>query len=207
MIPFLAGLLFGFVSAIPVAGPVSALVLARSMAGRYAGARGIALGVGGAEALYATAAWWGTGELLVRYPLVADASRGITGVVLLGLGLAFALGWPKPAAPGDDGGSGFWGGVLLGFGLALLNPTFLATWSVAATAVLSSGWGSPGYESALAFGLGAGLGSGGWFSCVPSLVRRARGRLSPRLIAHGSRGTGWVLMGLAAFIIGSLVWG
>ena len=206
-IPCLAGLLFGFASAIPVAGPLSALILARSMGGRYRSARGLAIGVAAAESAYAFAAYLGAGVLLVQHPAVLPAARGLTAVIMLALGVLFVLGRSTgPATPEPDT-HGFGQAAAVGLGLALLNPSFLATWSVAATALLGTGWVVAGAEGALGFGLGAGLGTFAWFGSVPGMVRRHRDRLSQEAITRLGRATGWALIAVAVGLTVGLVGG
>jgi hypothetical protein len=131
-------------------------------------------------------------------------ARGVAALLLLAVGAAFAAGWPRGAPRADDAGGGLAAGLGLGLGLGAINPTFLASWSVVATAVLSSGWGEGGVPNALAFGLGAGLGTAAWFGSVPSLVRRAHAHLPIERVRAASRATGWVLVVVALGILGAL---
>ena len=83
----LAGFLFGFVGSIPVAGPISVLVLAQGVANRFGYAIGVAIGGAAAEGLYALGAFWGLSRYLAQYPLAISASRGITALILLMVGI------------------------------------------------------------------------------------------------------------------------
>ena len=62
----LPGLLFGFVAAMPMAGPIWALVFERALRGRMREGLYVAIGGAVAEAVYAALAFWGFAALLER---------------------------------------------------------------------------------------------------------------------------------------------
>lgn len=185
-----------FVGTMPVAGPISLLVLARGLDGRHRS--GLLLAAGGAvgEGVYAALAWLGVGALLPHFPALLHVSRALAAAILVGLGLAFVLRRAPEQAPAPDAGGG--GSLALGLTIALLNPTFLATWTGAVTVVHAAGaaasvWVAP------AFAVGVAGGAVAWFWVLLWLVRRHRGRFRPRTIQLALR-----LLGVAMAALG--VW-
>ena len=67
---FLFGVVFGTLGSIPVAGPISALVVTRGIQGRFRAANYIALGGALPEAVYAFLVFWGFSNFVDDYPLV-----------------------------------------------------------------------------------------------------------------------------------------
>ncbi len=127
----LAAFVFAFVGSLPLAGPIALLVISNGASGRYKEALRIALGAATAEGIYASLAFWGFATFLARYALVLPISHGVTAVVLCGLGVRFLFFKVKEDAkhakepkPGR-----FW----VGFSVAALNPTLLATWGAITT--------------------------------------------------------------------------
>src|SRR5262249_23335629 len=89
------GFVFGFVGSMPIAGPVSVLVLGRALAARFRGAFLIAVGAALAESTYAFMAAWGMSYFVTRHRGVLHAMRGVGAVALISMGLVFALRQPK----------------------------------------------------------------------------------------------------------------
>jgi threonine/homoserine/homoserine lactone efflux protein len=186
-----------FVGTMPVAGPVSLLVLARGLDGRHRG--GLLLALGGAlgEGGYAALAWLGVGALMARFPVVLQASRVPAAAILVGLGLAFVLRRapvPAPAPAADRGGGSF----ALGLTVAAVNPTYLATWS-AAVAVVHAAGAAASVWVAPAFAAGVAGGTLAWFWLMLLLVRRHRGRFRPETIGAALRVTGAAMVALGVW--------
>jgi threonine/homoserine/homoserine lactone efflux protein len=208
----LLGFGFGFVGSIPVAGPVSALVVSRGVAGRFRSGAYLALGGGIAEALYAFLAFWGVSALLSEHPSIVPLSRAAAAVILAALGWSFARGKvaieppervrariaaPEPAGAG--GSSEHARSFVLGLTITALNPTLIATWTAVVTTLLSSELVAFGPRQALPFSLGACVGIAGWFVLLLELIRRHRGRFRPETLARVLRAIGVGLLLLAAW--------
>ncbi|MBN1774625.1 MAG: LysE family transporter [Deltaproteobacteria bacterium] len=180
LIALALGFGMSFVGTMPVAGPISLLVLARGLDGRHRS--GLLLAAGGAvgEGGYAALAWLGVGALLPRFPALLHVSRALAAAILVTLGLVFLLrrAAEPAAAPAEDGGGG---SFALGLTIAALNPTFLATWTGAVTVAHAAG-AAAGVWVAPAFAVGVVAGAVAWFWVLLALVRRYRGRFRPAVV-------------------------
>ncbi|MBI5481621.1 MAG: LysE family transporter [Deltaproteobacteria bacterium] len=192
------GFLFGFVGSMPVAGPVSILVLERGLSGRFRGGLYLAAGAAVAESVYAFLAFFGLAALLARYPAVVPLSQAGGAVILLCLGVALlrrrrsseVAVAPRPATHGD---------AVLGFTITALNPTFIATWTAAVTTLYGTGLVPASTSLALPFSLSVCVGIVAWFAVLLSLVRRCGGRMSQRTVAIAVRVMGVMLLGIAVW--------
>lgn len=195
----LLGALMGFVGSIPVAGPISLLVVAHGTKESRL-ALGVAAGGAVAEALYAYAAFFGLAALLERHPELQTVTRVLGALTMTALGLHFVLKKPRPAEAEPEQRGAFVRGVGLGFGVTIINPGFIATWSAATTVVVSSGLVpslTPG--AALPFALGAMAGIVAWFALLIALLRRFGGNLSKRALDRLVRVIGGVLLAIGAW--------
>lgn len=197
--PLIVGFLFGYIGSIPLAGPISLLVLAYGLAGRLRGALAVAAGGAVAEGAYAYAAFRGLTGLFVRYPDLLPYSRAAGALVLLGLGGYFAFGQKDASSDPDAQRASKGGDLALGFTLSALNPTLLVTWTAAASTLYSTGWLAPSSSSAVPFSLGAAAGIVAWFATLLALVSRYRERFRPALLARVVRLLGGGLMMLGAY--------
>lgn len=199
LIALLLGFAFGWVGSIPVAGPIAALVVTRGIQGRFRSGAFIALGAALAEAGYACLAFWGFSTLLTRYPIVMPISRAAAAGVLAVLGVMFLRQREETPASERELKDEAWASFALGAWISLVNPTLIATWTAVVTAVYSSelvelsGW------MAVPFALGVCLGIAGWFLTLLGLIRRYRGRFSPKVLARLVRIIGAGLLGLAGW--------
>jgi len=142
----LAGLILGFVGSIPIAGPISALVLERTLAGQPSRARGIGIGAALAESAYATVAFIGMGEVASRYPNLMAAAK-VFGVIVLLVVAALLLRErdaaietsPVRARVAHEERRALAHGIGAGFTIAILNPTLIATWSTTTATLFATG--------------------------------------------------------------------
>jgi threonine/homoserine/homoserine lactone efflux protein len=176
----LIGFLFGFVGSIPVAGPISALVLGRALDARYREGLAIAAGAALAESIYAALAFWGLGVLLTAHPWLDPASRVVAGAVLLALGVLFLRYRPSPPSsePAPTGRKAR--GFLLGFGITALNPTLIATWTAATATLASTGFVALSPSGVGPFALAACLGILSWFAVMLATIRHLAGGVGGR---------------------------
>jgi threonine/homoserine/homoserine lactone efflux protein len=193
---------FGFFGSMPLLGPISIMVFSRAAQKKYSEALHIALGAALAEGTYAGVAFLGFATLLAQHPVVVPLSNGVTAIVLVGLGIRFAV-W-KPAEPTDeDAPPG--GTTLVGFSLAVINPTLLVTWGTAVAFLYSKGLGVASPLAALPFGASAAAGIVGWFAVLVALLRRFEGKVPDRALAWTIRALGVALIGLGAWSAVQLV--
>ena len=200
MFPFLLALAFGFFGSIPVAGPISAVVLERALAGRGSSGFLVALGGALAEAAWAFLAAWGMGDLVTRYPALLTTSQKIGGLLLFVLGAVFAFRPPTFAAGKQPSRLYQIGAFAFGFVITAINPTLLVTWTAAATALYASGIAPDALQQPLPFALGALVGIVAWFALLLALVRRYHARMSRGVIEKIVRATGVVLMLLGLWV-------
>lgn len=188
-------LVFGFVGSMPLAGPISVLVVARAARKQFGEALHVGLGAAGAEAIYAGVAFFGFTTILARHPVVVPISHGVTAVVLLALGGRFAF-WKLKEKKERHHRAGT---ALVGFTLAAVNPTLLVTWTAAVAFLYSKSLGDPSVWAAIPFGICAGVGVGGWFAVLVALLRRYEGKMPKRALTWVVRTLGMALAGLGVW--------
>jgi threonine/homoserine/homoserine lactone efflux protein len=197
---------FGFIGSIPLAGPISVMVVSRAAQKKFGEALQLGLGAALAEAVYAGLALWGFTTLLARHPAVVPVSHGVTAVVLSVLGVRFALWKPKSRRDRHERRAGTW---VVGFTVSALNPTLLLTWGAAAAFIfskgLATGLDASSWPTALLFGLSAGAGVAAWFVVLVAVLRRLRGKLPDRVLTWTIRVLGVALLGLGAWSAVQLV--
>jgi threonine/homoserine/homoserine lactone efflux protein len=193
------GFAFGFVGSMPLAGPVSVLVISRSVERRFHAAWLTGLGGAVVEGLYAGVAFWSFTTFLARITALRPWFDAIACVVLLYLGVKFAR-WVEPPASAkkrkeDDGKSFF-----LGASVTALNPTILVTWTAATTTLYSTDWVQFAPWMALPFGLGAALGIASWFGVLVTLTKRYQDALPRKALRWIVRGIGVALILMGAYL-------
>jgi threonine/homoserine/homoserine lactone efflux protein len=199
----LTGCALGFLGSVPVAGPISVLVLALGVENKSRTAAWVAVGGAAAEAFYAFLAFWGFSRYLARMPLLMEASRGITGLILLFVGLSLIRqnnrnGSVQAPALKQRPGNGF----VLGFTISILNPTLILTWAAASGLLFSSHLLSSRHAEAFPFSLGVCGGIILWFSLLLRIVARTRGRFHPERLNRVMFWMGCtVLLGAAFFLL------
>lgn len=197
---FLAvGLLCGFLGSIPVAGPISALVLHRGLNRRYASAIWIGWGGAIAEGLYALVTFFGFAKYLTKYPWIDTASRGLAAVILIGLGISFMRYKNKTGEPERKAESALQS-FGLGFSITAINPTLIATWASMA-AILSAAGMPMTPADAAPFSAGATIGIGAWFSAFVWILKRYGERFKPKTLERVVRVIGLAVLGLGVWFV------
>ena len=202
LISALLGFVFGFVGSMPVAGPISILVFGRGLENRGRSGTYLATGSALAESVYAYLAFWGFSELLASHSWIEPISRGLAAVLFLGLGLRLAFKRPasgETQAVAPNPAVGNKRSFLLGFTITALNPTLIATWGAAVTALHSLDIVHFGARGALAFSIGVCLGISAWFVLLLWLLRRFQGRFQRSTLERTVRIMGGVLILLGLF--------
>lgn len=195
----LLGFVLGLLGAIPVAGPVAVLVIARGLHGRIRSAIAIATGSAVAEGVYAALAFWGVGALVVHHAWLEPVTRGLAACILGGLAFVLLQGSePRPwREPTKEPLAGSYGGFALGFGVAALNPTLIASWTAAVTVLRATSLVEFTASNAGAFAIGTTLGIVTWSAVLVYLIWRLRERLEPVRLARARRAVGFVVLGLS----------
>jgi threonine/homoserine/homoserine lactone efflux protein len=192
----LIALAFGYFGSMPLAGPVAVIVVSRAARGHFGEALRVGLGAAIAEAVYAGVAFWGYTTLLARQPLLLPLSHGVTAVVLVVLGVHFAVWRPKDERDRREHKAGT---VLLGFTVSAVNPTLLVTWGAAVAFLYSKGLTGMPAIAAAPFGACAGLGVAAWMATLVAVLRKYEGRLPRRLLT-------WTVRVLGAALVFLGVW-
>ncbi len=194
------GLLFGFFGSIPVAGPISAVVLHRGLTGRAASGALVGLGCAVAEGGYAYLAFWGFSTYLADYAWLEPVSRALAAGMLIALGVVFVRYRSPQGTEEKDHADTAAKSLALGFTVTLLNPTLIATWSGATTTLFSTGLVVMESRVAPVFALGAVLGIAGWFAVLSWLLHRHKSRFRTETLDAFVRGVGALLLVLAAWL-------
>jgi threonine/homoserine/homoserine lactone efflux protein len=200
--PFIAvsvvAFVFAFVGSLPMAGPVALLVVSNGAKRRYGDAIRIALGAAAAEGIYAFLAFWGFATFLARHALVLPISHGVTAVILCGLGarfLFFKLKEEDGKREEQEKSGRFW----VGFSIAGLNPTLLATWGAVTTFLYARQLVQFTGLLAIPFGVFAAAGIAAWGFVMVALLKRFRDDL-PRATLT------WVVRAMGVLLVGVGVW-
>jgi threonine/homoserine/homoserine lactone efflux protein len=195
----LIGFVMGAAGSIPLAGPITMLVLGFGLQGRIRQAGLVALGSALPESLYAGLALWGFGALVDQFKWVGPTSQAIAIGVLLAVGLFLILRPPRESDPSANPSADIDGTkrhLLLGLSITALNPALIINWGAAVTMLYSLGVVEPEPHYAIPFGLGVGAGILGWFSVALYFLHRHHKRISPELRVKLMKGMGFVLFGL-----------
>lgn len=194
LLAVLVGFVAAFLGSIPIAGPISVLVLQRGLDGDRRGATAIAIGAAVAEMTYAGLAFAGMSTILARFPIVLPIVRGIGAVILFTIGAYFVLHDRSDKRRPSDVQKTPHAKWFLGLSITALNPTLLVTWTMVITIMTGSGLVSPRPWDAIPFALGVGSGIIVWFLVMLVGVQRFRQRISPRALHRGVRIVGYGLM-------------
>lgn len=200
-----------FAGSVPMTGPLALLVLDRIIAMQRRAAFWIALAGALVEGTIAA----GVALLL---PLILQHSEAIVlRARLSGAFVIFAVGITLTLRPEllrsiktDRKRQSF----AVGFLTTALNPTLLATWTVAVTTLHTNGLLAGGSGTWLVFGIGVGVGALGWFVLLLLLARRAQkgpqtsGAMARLRLHRGAieRGIGVVLALLGAALFARAAW-
>jgi threonine/homoserine/homoserine lactone efflux protein len=201
LLPLLIGFAFGFLGSMPVAGPISLLVLHLGLAHDSRHAVYVAVGGALAESLYALLAFWGLSEALTRYPIILPASRMVGSALLLALGLIMLLTPAREAAPqAQPRRKGNKRSFALGFLVTAVNPTLIVTWTAAVAGLNATGLLAMDRAQALPFAAAACCGIIAWFLVLLTLVRRWRNRVSVQALGRFKRSMGAVLVAVGGWM-------
>lgn len=205
VLAFLVGLGCGFFGSIPIAGPVGVLIVERALKGRLREAFAIGIGAAVSEAGYALLAFLGMTAALGEFPWLLAVSRYLAALILVGLGLVFALADRKPSKAAHPGEERRGGGFLLGLVVTGINPTLIATWSAVVTILNATGLVRVEPLDGFPFAIGAGLGIIGWFGLWIELLRKFRNRVKESTLENVVRVMGWILVACGVGLLAKLI--
>jgi threonine/homoserine/homoserine lactone efflux protein len=195
------GFILGFTIAAAV-GPISLLVMRRTLAeGRVVGLAS-GLGVATADGTYGAIAAFGLGAITQVLVDARPALGLVGGLFLLWLGWTTARAEPHDPATAPVRRGGLAGAYLSILGLTLTNP--MTTLSFGA---LFAGLGVAGNdpaESAL-ITIGVFLGSAAWWVLLTTVVSAMRTRVTPTWIRRINVASGFVIVAFAVVSIVSVV--
>lgn len=194
-----AGLLgfgLGWLGSMPLAGPVSALVVKRGLTGRARHGLALAVGAALAETGWCAGALLGYGALLDEWAWLRPAAGAVGGALVLVLGLRIlfrhageALPTHLPTAPRR----GWVGEIVLGFSLVVVNPVVLLSWAGVLAALHAVGVEPTTGQARLQFGAGVPAGIVAWFTLLLWLLRHTGSRLGRALLHRALRVIGVLL--------------
>lgn len=200
LLTLLVGFGFGYVGSMPVAGPISVLVLHLGLAHDARHAIYVAVGGAVAESLYALLAFWGLSAILTRYPVVLPASRLVGACLLLALGLVMLLTRMRGATPQTQR-TGNKRSFVLGFLITALNPTLIITWTAAVGALHSTGLLAMDQAQAPPFAAAVCAGIVAWFLTLLWLVGKWRNRVGIESLGRFKRAMGAVLVAAGGWML------
>jgi threonine/homoserine/homoserine lactone efflux protein len=188
-----AAFVVAFVGSMPLAGPVSIIVVARAAQGQRGAALAMSVGAAVAEGGYAAIALWSFATLFAHHPLAAPISHAVSALLLLAIGLHFTT-W-KCRSPGAEDRKA---GLLVGFAISALNPTLLVTWSVVVATLDARGLDlSPAL--AVPFGVCAAAGIVAWNATLVSLLGHFAGEVPTKAVTRLVRCMGVLLVVVSAW--------
>ena len=197
------GLIFGLTIAAAV-GPITLLVIRRTIehGGIYGFASG--LGVATADATYGAVAAFGLTALTAVLVSGHVVLALVGGIVIVILGAKTALAKPTVAAA-DVERPGLVGAFASIYGLTMTNPlTIILYAGVFASLGLSNG---ASFIDAAALTLGVWLGSTLWWVILCSFLAWVRGRVSARAMLWVNRLSGLALVGFGVLAVLSAIQG
>lgn len=187
-----AGFALGFVGSVPVAGPISLIVVDSTLQNRPRKGLMVAIGAALAESAYAALAFWGLTRIFGKYPELLPLSRVLAGAVLLLVGAYFAV--RRFRSRGSRKTSEHAGRhVALGFTMTLFNPTLIATWAAAIAALHALVQTRYAPSDTLPFAMGSCLGIITWFWLLIRIICRIKNHVGLKLLEHVVRAMGGAL--------------
>jgi threonine/homoserine/homoserine lactone efflux protein len=200
VLSLLIGFAFGYFGSMPVAGPISLLVLHLGLEGDVRHGFYVAMGGALAEGLYALLAFWGLSTAMDRFPVILPVSRLVGAAILLGLGLVLLLRKPRERDPAGPRRKGTKRSFIAGFLITAVNPTLLVTWTAAVAALHGTGLLRMSQGQAVPFALAVSLGIVAWFATLLAVVARFQGLWTPAGLNRFMRAMGALLVAIGAWM-------
>jgi threonine/homoserine/homoserine lactone efflux protein len=191
LLALLLGFALSFLGSLPMTGPLALLVLDRTVSGQRRSAFWIALAGALVEGLIA-AVIAALLPLVLRYSTsIVRIARVSGAVVIFVVGLSLVLR-PQTVTQLETTHKGQ--SLLAGFLATALNPTLLATWTIAVTALHANGLLDGGFRAGPVFGVGVVVGVLGWFLVLVALARVGTPERMNRYRSALGRSVGGILL-------------
>lgn len=201
------GSVLGFLSAVLPMGPVTVLVVHRTLAGDPSGALRFGLGRVPAEMIYCALATFGTVALLERFPAVRTGIEVLAIVMFLAVGGWLLLARTGPAPASTDAATprrNKWG-FTAGFIVGALNPQYLFSWSAIVAIAVSVAGLQPSMLDRVIFPFAAAFGVTLGYVLLVRFLQRRSGQLEGPGVRRVLRGLGVLLIALAAWHVVQVV--
>lgn len=201
------GSFLGFLSAVLPLGPVTVLVVHRTLAGDPAGALRFGLGRVPAEMIYCALATFGTVALLERFPAVRTGIEVLAIAMFLAVGGWLLLARTGPAPANTDAAAptrNKWG-FTAGFIVGALNPQYLFSWSAIVAIAVSVAGLQPTMVDRVIFPFAAAFGVTLGYMLLVRFLQRRRGHMEGPGVRRVLRGLGVLLIALAAWHVVQVV--
>src|SRR6185295_12836265 len=203
LLALLLGFALSFLGSLPMTGPLALLVLDRTVSGQRRSAFWIAFAGALVEGVIAAV-------IAALLPLVLQYSTSIVriarvsgAVVIFVVGLSLVLR-PQTVTQLETTHKGQ--SLLAGFLATALNPTLLATWTIAVTALHANGLLDGGWREGPVFGVGVVVGVLGWFLVLVALAPVGTPERMNRYRAALGRSVGGILLLVSALTFLHLAW-
>ena len=204
---FTVGSVLGFLSAVLPMGPVTVLVVHRTLAGDPSGALRFGLGRVPAEMIYCALATFGTVALLERFPAVRTGIELLAIVMFLAVGGWLLLARTGPAQASTDATAprrNKWG-FTAGFIVGALNPQYLFSWSAIVAIAVSVAGLQPSMMDRVIFPFAAAFGVTLGYVMLVRFIQRRRAQMEGPTVRRVLRGLGVLLIALAAWHVVQVV--
>jgi threonine/homoserine/homoserine lactone efflux protein len=195
LLAVLLGFAFSFLGSLPMTGPLALLVLDRMVSGQRRAAFWITLSGALVEGVIAAV-------IAALLPLVLQYSTSIVriarisgAIVILVVGLSLLL---RPQTVSQLETQHKSQSLLAGFLATALNPTLLATWTIAVTALHTNGLLDGGFREGPLFGAGVVVGVLAWLFLLVLLARLGSPDRMSRYRAALGRSVGGILVLVSA---------
>ncbi|MFI5508055.1 LysE family translocator [Mycobacterium sp. NPDC051804] len=201
------GSFLGFLSAVLPMGPVTVLVVHRTLAGDPSGALRFGLGRVPAEMIYCALATFGTVALLERFPAVRTGIEVLAIVMFLAVGgwlLVARTGPPPSSADAAAPRRNKWG-FTAGFIVGALNPQYLFSWSAIVAIAVSVAGVQPSMLDRVIFPFAAALGVTLGYVLLVRFIDRRKGQMEGPAVRRVLQGLGVLLIALAAWHVVQVV--
>jgi threonine/homoserine/homoserine lactone efflux protein len=207
ILPFCIGAVLSFIGAMPIAGPVSALVLKFGL--KRQTVRGLLLATGAsiAEAIYALLAFFGFNALFNSVPYLEVGSKVLASTVLIGVGsyFFFSKSISNMDLSQEPDRSPLKGrkrkSFITGFMISIVNPTLIATWTAMITTLYGYHWFEYSTPHAILFSIGVSVGIVSWFAVLLSLIHRHHHRFKQEWIRTILKSLGILLVAIGFFTV------
>ena len=196
------GIALGFISAVPIAGPVSALIFSRGMEGKFAQGVWIAVGSGLIEGTYAFIACFGFTRFLSNLNSIYAISNAVTAILLACLGVFFfrSKQMRKPQDKSKKIHSHGKRAFLEGLGISAVNPSIIAMWTLVVTTIYRLNPFQFTLLNSILFCFGIAFGIVVWFSLLMKILARHRQKVGSHFLDKILKGMGLLLSGLSLFM-------